>query len=213
MTTPRTLVVVAGTGTGVGKTFVGAELVRRLRAAGLRVAARKPAQSYEPDELGATDAEVLAGATGEAPHDVCPPTRWYPVPMAPPMAASQLGHAPPRLHDLADDCTRSWPAAQVDVGLVELAGGPRSPIAADGDGVDLTRLLQPDHVLLVADAGLGTINAVRLSAAVFGGLDVVVMLNRFEPHDALHAANLAWLRGALPCPVLHDVDDLVDHLR
>jgi dethiobiotin synthetase len=128
------------------------------------------------------------------------------------MAAGKLGRNPPRLRDLVQEVAQSWPPASVDVGLVELAGGPRSPMAADGDGVDLTRGLRPELVLLVADAGLGTINAVRLSVGVFGGLDMIVMLNRFDAHDPIHVANLAWLRGALPCPVVHAVDDLADDL-
>ena len=49
--------------------------------------------------------------------------------------------------------------------MVELAGGIWSPIAHDGDGLDLTAALAPDHIVLVADAGLGTINAIRPAVA------------------------------------------------
>jgi len=52
---------VAGTATEVGKTFVGAALLAELRATGVRVAARKPAQSFAIGELR-TDADVLAAA-------------------------------------------------------------------------------------------------------------------------------------------------------
>ena len=45
---PRRLVLVVGTGTDVGKTWVSAHLLATLRAAGLTVAARKPAQSFDP---------------------------------------------------------------------------------------------------------------------------------------------------------------------
>ena len=111
--------------------------------------------------------------------------------MAPPMAAEALGRPPFGIGDLMDEL--SWPEAQVDVGLVETAGGVRSPLAVDGDCAALSRALAPDLVVLVADAGLGTINAVRLAAGV---LDVpcVVALNRFDASSALHARNLEWLR-------------------
>ena len=66
---------------------------------GLQVCARKPAQSFGPDE-GPTDAERLAEATGESAAEVCPPWRWYPRPMAPPMAAESLGLPPFSLDDL-----------------------------------------------------------------------------------------------------------------
>ena len=52
---------------------------------------------------------------------------------------------------------------------METAGGVRSPQADDGDAVDLVRLLAPDLVVLVADAGLGTINAVRLCVDALAG--------------------------------------------
>jgi len=49
--------------------------------------------------------------------------------------------------------------------------------------------------VLVADAGLGTINAVRLSVAPFEGLghEPIVLLNRFDEADDLHRRNAAWL--------------------
>ena len=81
--------------------------------------------------------------------------------MAPPMAAEALGRPPFTLADLVASC--DWPAPAVDVGLVETAGGVRSPLAADGDCLALCAELTPDLVVLVADAGLGTINAVRLT--------------------------------------------------
>ncbi|MGA3221428.1 MAG: hypothetical protein ABSE77_20540 [Acidimicrobiales bacterium] len=74
---PQRLVVVGGTGTEVGKTWVGCELARHLRGLGQEVSARKLAQSFGPEE-GPTDAERLAAATGEKAADVCPPWRWYP---------------------------------------------------------------------------------------------------------------------------------------
>ena len=81
---PRVTVVIAGTGTEVGKTYVSVLLASGLRSDGWVVAARKPAQSGVPGEVG--DADLLAGATGEDPESVCPPHRRYDVPMAPPMA-------------------------------------------------------------------------------------------------------------------------------
>jgi dethiobiotin synthetase len=198
------VVLVAGTGTDVGKTWVAAALLGAWRAAGFSVAARKPAQSYA-EGAGPTDAEVLAAASGENPATVCPPERSYPVPMAPPMAADALGLVAPTVADLVD--ALAWPAAGpgaaggVDIGLVETAGGVRSPQADDGDVTDVGRALDPDHVILVADAGLGTINAVRLSLAALTevrrdgrpSLIPVVVLNRFDASSALHHRNQAWL--------------------
>lgn len=187
------LVVCVGTATSVGKTWVGARVLDRLRQAGMSVSARKPVQSFDPRDSEPPDAEVLARATGEPVIEVCPSHRSYPLAMAPPMAAEALGWAPPLLVDLAREL--SWPEPPPDLRWVEAAGGVRSPVATDGDSVELCDILQPDLVVLVADAGLGTINAVRLSRPPLSSHDVMVVLNRFDPTDALHVANRSWLAG------------------
>ncbi len=166
-----TTVFVTGTGTEVGKTWWSVALIRGLRDLGVLAAARKPAQSFLPG-AGPTDAELLADAAGIDPTLVCPPARWYEIPLAPPMAAASLDRPTFSIADLAgetaaavDRLDRSNVPTRIHrVLFVEGAGGPRSPIADDGDNVDLARAIAPDLVVLVADAGLGTINAVRLAA-------------------------------------------------
>ena len=85
-----------------------------------------------------------------------------------------------------------WPSPRPTVRWVETVGGVRSPIAFDGDSADLCAALDPDLVVLVADAGLGTINAVRLSATSLAPLPVVVYLNHWDGAQ-LHELNRAWL--------------------
>ncbi len=186
---PALLVVIAGTGTEVGKTWVGCQLARELRAGGLRVAARKPAQSFDPAD-GLTDADRLAEATTEKATDVCPNHRWYPKAMAPPMAAEHLGLPPFTLVDLVSEL--KWPS-EADVGLVELAGGAGAPLATDGDCADLVRLLRPDLVVLVTGAGLGILSDVRLAARALGAQRMIVYLNLFDPAQELHERNRQWL--------------------
>lgn len=210
---PEKIVLVCGTGTGVGKTWVAGWVLEELRARGLKVAARKPAQSFDVDAEGsplggATDSEILGAASGEPPTTVCLPTRTYHRAMAPPMAADSLGYPQFTVADLIGEIV--WPDHQVDVGLVEMAGGVRSPQAHDGDVTDFVHLLRPDLVILVADAGLGTINGVRLSIdalSSFGGVEmqsssgqcgprvplVVVVLDRFDSRHEIHRRNREWL--------------------
>ena len=187
MTRPRTLVFVSGTATEVGKTWWTAATTRELKVAGAHVAARKPVQSGEPGAV--TDAEVLGAATGEDPDTVCSPHRTYPLAWAPPMAARELGEPGFTAADLVGGIV--WPEG-VDIGLVEGVGGPRSPVSDDGDNVVLAHQLAPDLVVVVGDAGLGTINAVRLSVAAFTDFPVVVALNRFTG-EPLHQRNLTHL--------------------
>jgi dethiobiotin synthetase len=185
------LVLVLGTGTEVGKTWVACRLAVALRDRELKVAARKPVLSYDPDDDPAlSDASLLARATDETPEAVCAPHRWYPVAMAPPMAADALGRPAFSIEDLIGEMI--WPAGTA-VGLVESAGGVLSPIADDADGLSLAERLNPDLIVLVADAGLGTINAVLLSVGVLELWPVVVVLNRYDQLDDLHRRNRAWL--------------------
>lgn len=205
MSRPDHLVVVVGTGTEVGKTWVACRLAARAVGQGHRVVARKPAQSFDPAASAPTDADLLAAATGDDAHSVCPPGRWYPRAMAPPMAADALGLPPVRVAELIDELR--WPPGTT-VGLVETAGGVRSPLAHDADCATFAHLLQPDRVLLVADAGLGTINAVRLAHQVLEPLPVLVVLNRYEPADELHRRNHDWLADGDGYRVVTDVADI-----
>lgn len=203
---PACVVLAVGTATDIGKTWVGAATLSDLRTRGATVAARKPAQSYDPADPGPTDAAALAVATGEDPDTICPPHRTYSVPMAPPMAADALGLPMPTIDELYDELT--WPDPFPDIGWVETVGGPRSPIGVDGDAVDLADRLDPDLIVLIADAGLGTVNAVLLSIAPFDDYDIVVVLNRFDETDGLHRRNRDWLRTREGLEVVVDPEAL-----
>lgn len=202
MNRPNLLIAVAGTGTEVGKTWTTCRLLEMAHERGLRAAARKPAQSFSPGET--TDADQLAAAGHERPTDVCPEHRWYPVPMAPPMAADVLQRDQIALADLLQETV--WPAS-LDIGFIETAGGLRSPIAHNADNVELIRRAAPDETLLIADAGLGTINAVRLSSEAVEGHRMRVFLNRFDANNDLHVRNHRWLVDVYGLDAFYRLED------
>lgn len=202
MSRPERVVLVTGTGTEVGKTWVTVELARRLRADGVEVAARKPAQSFAPGDT-MTDAALLGEATGASAATVCPPHRWYPVPLAPPMAADALGRERIALDDLVAEL--EWPVG-VDVGFVEGAGGVCSPIAHDGDTLALAQRVHPDLVLLVADTILGVVSQVRLAARALGDIKLVVVLNRYDPANEVHRRSRDWLMTVDSLTIVTDLD-------
>ena len=155
-----TVIVVAGTGTEVGKTWVAARLATALRDRALTVAgpqagavlrARRSRRGHRRRAARRRDRR------GPPPRCArrTAGTRWRWRRRWPPTCSAVDRLV---LADLVDELGRSWGDAPADVRLVELAGGIWSPIAHDGDGLDLTAALAPDHIVLVADAGLGTIN-------------------------------------------------------
>lgn len=211
---PAHLLIVTGTGTEIGKTWVAAQLAHDLTGRSITVSVRKPAQSFDPGDQS-TDAHVLARASGEQAAEVCAHHRWYETPMAPPMAAEALGRPSFTIRDLAVEL--GWPLPPSTVGVVEGAGGVRSPLASDGDTVSLIEELQPDLVVLVADAGLGTINDVRLSMEALDRgahvASIVVVLNRYDGADELHRRNRAWLTDREHLMVLTTPTELSAHVR
>lgn len=198
------ILLVAGTNTDIGKTFVSVALITALRERGVEVAARKPVQSFAAGATE-TDADLLAAASGEDATTVCLAHRWFAAAMAPPIAADALGLPAFTIKEL----THEFVAAERGLTVVESVGGVRSPIASDGDTIDLADSIRPAFVLLVADAGLGTINSVRLSVDALAPHRVVVFLNRFDVHDEVHSRNAEWLRGSEGFEVLTDLDALL----
>jgi dethiobiotin synthetase len=202
------IVVITGTGTEVGKTWATARVAASLKESGLNVSVRKPVQSFAPGE-GPTDAEVLAAAVGEEPASVCPAARSYALALAPPIAADRLGLPRIELKDLIGELQPPSDGLL----LVEGVGGPRSPLAHDGDTVDLFRGLGADAWILISDAGLGAINSILLSLAAFGTDPIGILLNRFDPRDEVHVLNREWLVSRLDCPIVVDVSELASLVR
>ncbi|GAA4815666.1 dethiobiotin synthase [Streptomyces ziwulingensis] len=151
------VLVITGTGTEVGKTVVTAALAAAASAAGRSVAVLKAAQTgVGPDEPG--DAREVARLAG--PVTVAEVAR-FPEPLAPATAARRAGSPPVRPHEVAD--AAAGLAAEHDLVLVEGAGGLLVRFdAAGGTLADAASLLRAP-VLVVAPAGLGTLNATELT--------------------------------------------------
>ncbi len=156
--------LITGTDTGVGKTFVACGIAAALRRQGLRVAPFKPVETgckLEPgsSSLLPADALLLQAACGtEAPLDTICPYRFR-TPVAPWVAAEREGKPIDPQH--LERCYREL-AASHDIVLVETAGGIRVPITAGFDYADLARMLDLP-VLVVAGSKLGVINHTLLT--------------------------------------------------
>ncbi|WP_405497917.1 dethiobiotin synthase [Nocardia sp. NBC_00511] len=148
------LLFVTGTSTDVGKTIVTAALAATARSAGAAVAVIKPAQTgVAPGEPGDL-AEItrLSGVTRTVE------LARYPEPLAPDTAARRCG-AP--LLTLAETAAAIDGCADADLVLVEGAGGLLVRMG-EFTLLDLAQKLGAP-VLLVAAAGLGTLNHSELT--------------------------------------------------
>ncbi|MFF2193609.1 dethiobiotin synthase [Streptomyces sp. NPDC058157] len=195
------VIVVSGTGTEIGKTVVTSAVAAAALAAGLSVAVLKPAQTgVGPDEPGdAAEAVRLAGPAVTARE-----LARYPEPLAPDTAARRSGLAtlaPSRIAEAAAELARSH-----ELVLVEGAGGLLVRFDEEGHTLaDVARLLEAP-VLVVAPAGLGTLNntaltAEALTARGLHGLGVVVGSWPDSP-DLASRCNLADLPKVSGLPLL-----------
>lgn len=201
MTGASGVLVVTGTGTGVGKTVVTAAVAALAVDAGRRVAVLKPAQTgVAPGESG--DLDEVRRLAGE---DV---TRRelarYPEPLAPATAARRAGRCPVTPAEIAAAAREL--AAGHDLVLVEGAGGLL--VRFDGDGGTLADVAAAlgAPVLVIAAAGLGTLNHTALTTEALArrGLacpGVVIGCWPAEP-DLAARCNLADLPAVTGVPLL-----------
>jgi dethiobiotin synthetase len=154
-------VVVAGTDTGVGKTFVGCALARGLARTGRRVLGIKPVESgCGEGSRAAEDGALLAAATGQ--REPCEALVRLRAPIAPALAAEIEGVT------LDVDALAARIRAMgegFDVVLVEGAGGLLSPLSWTRDVTHIAHDLDA-RVLLVSADRLGVLHHVRASVQV-----------------------------------------------
>lgn len=194
------VLVITGTGTEVGKTVTTAAVAAAALAAGRSVAVLKAAQTgVAPDERGdAAEVARLAGAVTTAE------VARYPDPLAPATAARRAGLAPVRPHEIAEAAGKL--AAEHDLVLVEGAGGLLVRFDDAGGTLADAAELMAAPLLVVASAGLGTLNTTELTARELRRrrLDLlgVVIGSWPEAPDLASRCNLADLPDVAAAPLL-----------
>ena len=156
------IVVITGTDTGVGKTIATAALACHARLVGLDVAVCKPVQTGTDD--GDDDLAEVARLSGVTALT----SGWtYPEPLAPVAAAHRAGLTLPTRAELLGLVTGTVLPGRLT--LVEGAGGLLVELGADGVTLrDLAAELDAS-VLVVARAGLGTLNHTVLTVEALAG--------------------------------------------
>lgn len=188
-------IVVAGTGTGVGKSFLSLQLLRALNQLKPGVLGLKPIETGFTDPAN-SDAGLLANAAG---HALVTPYFTSPIPQSPHRVARLAGV------DLNGKQVRSWVDTQVElcapwVHVVELAGGLFTPISETETNLDVVRALEPCRFVLVVHDRLGALHDAlcAISAARAGHRSPdAVCLNLQDPaaEDLENAVELSRQRG------------------
>jgi len=195
MTAVKTVVIV-GSDTGVGKTFVGCGVARALVDIGRRVVAIKPVETGCADEPAPTEDGVqLARASGQRSPRMA--LRRFRHAITPALAADLEGGAV-ELAPLRADLARESAAA--DILLLEGAGGLLSPLAWTWSLIDLALALQAT-ALVVAGDRLGCLNHALLTVQALGqaGIPIAgVVLSAPPVPDASTGGNFTVLRRLLP---------------
>lgn len=197
----RGITVVTGTGTEVGKTVATAAMAAAALAGGLSVAVLKPAQTgLAEGEPG--DVETVRRLAGEAVTGA--ELARYPEPLAPETAARRAGL--PYVEPAGVAGAARGLAARHDVVLVEGAGGLLVRYDEAGSTLaDVARLLEA-RVVVVAAAGLGTLNSTALTAEALrarGLRTPGVVIGSFPPApDLATRCNVEDLPTAAGAPLL-----------
>ncbi len=201
---------ITATDTGVGKTEIACALLAGARARGLDAIGMKPAQSGTAAGER-SDAERLRDACGavEPLEAICPYS--LAAPLAPAVAARAEGREISFARVV--EAARALAARHAAI-VVEGAGGLLVPLTERETYADLaTALALP--VLVVARAGLGTVNhtALTVEALRRRGLAVAaIVMNRTaredDPSVPHNAGEIARLTGIAPVAVLPFVGDI-----
>ena len=184
----RVRIVVLGTGTDVGKTFVTTRLAAGLVATGRRVLALKPIESGA--ESGSTgDAGRIARAAGQSASSRGGASRgqsrrtWRRVKRA---RASTSPRSSPGLLSRSESAARTSPSSRPPAERSRL-------LAAGRTNLDLAQL-GPASWLLVASDSLGVLHDLSVSLRVLPRPPDAVVLSCARPPDASTGSNAAELR-------------------
>lgn len=180
--------IVTATGTGIGKTFVTASLIRYLRGQGRAVDALKPVISgFEEADAAASDTGMLLRALGRdiGADEIARVSPWrFRAPLAPNMAAQREGRTLD--FDALVALTRHAAAACDGVLLIEGVGGIMVPLDHRHTMLDWMGALRLP-LILVAGSYLGAISHTLTAVEVLThhGLEIAALVVSETPDSTV----------------------------
>lgn len=205
-------IFITGTGTDVGKTYVTGLIVKKLKESGMNAAYYKAAMSgnerTEEGMLLPGDAQYVKTVSGIEQSLACMCPYVYEAAVSPHLASRIEGN-PVMLQEVVKGFEEV--CRQYDYVTMEGSGGILCPICFDERELWLEDVIRELGLssLIVADAGLGTINSVVLTVEYMRakGLPVKgIIFNRFHPGDRMEEDNLRMCEHRTKLPVLACVE-------
>lgn len=189
-------IFITATGTDIGKTYVSALIVKKMRESGFNCGYFKPVMSGVT-ELGGhlvdSDANYVVQMSDiPAQADECV-SYWWKEAVSPHLAAKRANQnidIDKIKYDFSQTCKK------YDYLLIEGAGGITCPIKIENEETYLLKDLIWElglSIIIVADAGLGTINSTLLTVdyAKANGIEIEgIILNNYESDNFMHWDNL-----------------------
>ena len=189
-------IFITATGTDIGKTYISALIVKKMREAGFNCGYYKPVLSgveISDGKLIKSDCNyVIETAKIPTSADDCVTYRWEEA-VSPHLAAQRAGERI-CINKILEDYQKA--SHKYDYLLVEGAGGITCPLRlSDKEKYLLKDLIKElgTNILIAADAGLGTINSILLTVeyAKANGIKIEgIILNNYEPGNFMHQDNL-----------------------
>lgn len=206
---------ITGTGTDIGKTYVSALIVKKLKECGVSAAYYKAAMSgntrNREGDLIPGDAVYVKQVSGIAQplEEMCP--YIYEAAVSPHLASRIEGN-PVRMETVIDGFRKV--CGSYEYVTMEGSGGILCPICFDEAKIWLPDVIEKctTGCLMIADAGLGTINSVGLTAFYMKehGIPLKgIIFNHFIPGDIMQEDNLKmceYLTGAKVIACVRDGD-------
>lgn len=211
-------IFITATGTDAGKTYVSALILKHLRESGINSGYYKPALSgayHSGGRLIPGDAEYVCSLSG---LDVPPETLvsyCFERAVSPHLAAVCENRAI-EMQKIAEDFKRI--SAEYEYMVIEGCGGIICPLRLDDKTImleDIIKLLGAD-IIIVASAGLGTINSTLLTVeyARAKGIGIRgIVLNRYDERNFMHTDNKRQIEKLTHLPVLACVADNADSIN
>ncbi|GHU59144.1 ATP-dependent dethiobiotin synthetase BioD [Clostridia bacterium] len=202
-------IFITATGTDIGKTYVTALLIKKLQSEGVTAGYYKAALSgvdltEKTKETAENDADYVnrTANIGQTKGTLC---SYYYSPSVSPHLAAQLCGNPAELSKILFDYHKM--RESYDYVTVEGSGGAVCPIRWDHTAhillEDVIQAMQL-NTIIVAEAGLGTINAVTLTAEYLKnrGIGIKgVILNRYSG-GVMQEDNIVMIEAIAKLPVL-----------